>query len=285
MDTVIPSDVETHLKKLISSSSDQWAKTEDSFDRIKELWLKKDKLFSDQIALLAMDEVEHLDKEDERGILLLTYSGSLVSLGCGKQRTMEYASIKLRGDVPDIIKADKVQITSQLKKGAAATFSGGSVQNTSSLYKIVVCKEGVSIDEQEKRIREATIFITNSFIHLNRDLTVMDRDNNIDQFNKKEMIRYIASKNGVSQKLAKEIVDDYTFMAETGLLLGKSISIGGLGKITLKWKPERKARIGRNPSTGEEITIAAKEAHYAPTFKFTGRIKEKSEMVEKREES
>jgi nucleoid DNA-binding protein len=271
----MPADVEKHLLTLVTESI--------SFDMIKELWIKKDKLFSDQIALLAMDEVNHLDENEERGILLLTYSGSLISLGCGKKRSMEYASIKLRGDVPDIIKAEKVSLGSSLDKGAIATFIGGQVQNTSSLYKIVVCREGVSIEEQEKRIREATIFITNSFIHLNRHLTIADGGNAIDQFNKKEMIRYIAGKNGVSQKVAKEIIDDFTLMAETGLLLGKTVSLGSLGKLSMKWKAEKKARLGRNPATGEEITIGAKEAHYAPAFKFSSKIKEKCEIIEKQD--
>jgi len=194
---------------------------------------------------------------------------------------MEYASIKLRGDVPDIIKAEKVSLNSDLNKGSIATFHGGQVQNTSSLYKIVVCRKGVSVEEQEKRIREATIFITNSFVHLNRHLTVAGGENSIDQFNKKEMIRYIAGKNGISQKKAKEIIDDFTLMAETGLLLGRTVSLGSLGKLTMKWKTERKARIGRNPATGEEITLAAKEAHYAPAFKFSSRLKEKCETIEK----
>jgi len=273
MSSPIPQDVERHLHSLVTDAI--------TFDMIKNLWLRKDKLFSDQIALLAMDEVNHLDMNDERGMLLLTYSGSLISLGCGKERTMEYASIKLRGDVPDIIKADKVSLSSALNIGDAASFQGGQVQNTSSLYKIVVCREGVSVEEQEKRVREATIFITNSFVHLNRDLTLAGGDGSIDQFNKKEMIRYIAGKNGVSQKLAKELIDDYMVMAETGLLLGKSVSLGSLGKLNMKWKAERKARIGRNPSTGDEITIAAKEAHYTPAFKFSSRIKEKCEIVEK----
>ncbi|MBI9097077.1 MAG: HU family DNA-binding protein [Spirochaetaceae bacterium] len=273
MSSPIPSDVERHLHSLVTGDI--------TFDMIKDLWVKKDKLFSDQIALLAMDEVDHLDKDEDRGILLLTYSGSLISLGCGKERTMEYASIKLRGDVPDIIKSDRVSLTSDLNKGSIATFDGGQVQNTSSLYKIVVCREGVSVEEQEKRIREATIFITNSFVHFNRDLTLANGGTAMDQFNKKEMIRYIAGKNGVSQKLAKELIDDFTIMAETGLLLGKSVPLGSLGKLSMKWKAERKARLGRNPATGEEITIAAKEAHYSPSFKFSSRIKEKCEIVEK----
>lgn len=272
MNASIPSDVERHLQTLVTENI--------TFDMIKELWLKKDKLFSDQIALLAMDEVDHLDMNEERGILLLTYSGSLISLGCGQIRSMEYASIKLRGDVPDIIKAEKVSLSSPLDKGSAATFEGGQVQNTSSLYKIVVCREGVSVEEQEKRVREATIFITNSFVHLNRDLTLAV-GGSLDQFNKKEMIRYIAGKNGVSQKMAKELIDDYMIMAETGLLLGKTVSLGSMGKLNMKWKAERKARIGHNPATGEEITIAAKEAHYTPSFKFSSRMKEKCEIVEK----
>ncbi len=273
MNASIPSDVERHLHTLVTENI--------TFDMIKELWMKKDKLFSDQIALLAMDEVDHLQMNEERGILLLTYSGSLISMGCGKERSMEYASIKLRGDVPDIIKADKVSLSSHLDKGDAATFEGGQVQNTSALYKIVVCREGVSVEEQEKRVREATIFITNSFVHLNRDLTLAGEGGSMDQFNKKEMIRYIAGKNGVSQKLAKELIDDYMIMAETGLLLGKTVSLGSMGKLNMKWKAERKARIGRNPASGEEITIAAKEAHYTPSFKFSSRIKEKCEIVEK----
>lgn len=273
MSSPIPSDVERHLHTLVTD--------EITFDMIRDLWVRKDKLFSDQIALLAMDEVDHLEKNEERGILLLTYSGSLISLGCGNERTMEYASIKLRGDVPDIIKAENVKLTSPLHKGSVATFDGGQVQNTSSLYKIVVCREGVSVEEQEKRVREATIFITNSFVHLNRDLTLAGNESNIDQFNKKEMIRYIAGKNGVSQKLTKELIDDYLTMAETGLLLGKTVPVGSLGKLSMKWKAERKARLGRNPATGEEITIAAKEAHYAPSFKFASRIKEKCGTIEK----
>lgn len=36
--------------------------------------------------------------------------------------------------------------------------------------------------------------------------------------------------------------------------------IGGLVQLTVRVKPAAKARTGRNPATGEEITIAAKPA-------------------------
>ena len=44
--------------------------------------------------------------------------------------------------------------------------------------------------------------------------------------------------------------------------LGKAgkVRIGGLVQLTVRMKPAKKARKGRNPATGEEITIAAKPA-------------------------
>ena len=38
------------------------------------------------------------------------------------------------------------------------------------------------------------------------------------------------------------------------------VRIGGLVQLTVRMKPAQKARKGRNPATGEEITIAAKPA-------------------------
>jgi DNA-binding protein HU-beta len=38
------------------------------------------------------------------------------------------------------------------------------------------------------------------------------------------------------------------------------VKIGGLVQLTVRVKPAQKARKGRNPATGDEITIAAKKA-------------------------
>jgi DNA-binding protein HU-beta len=40
----------------------------------------------------------------------------------------------------------------------------------------------------------------------------------------------------------------------------QKVKIGGLVQLTVRVKPATKARPGRNPATGEEITIAAKPA-------------------------
>jgi DNA-binding protein HU-beta len=40
----------------------------------------------------------------------------------------------------------------------------------------------------------------------------------------------------------------------------QKVKIGGIVQLTVRVKPATKARQGRNPATGEEITIAAKPA-------------------------
>ena len=40
----------------------------------------------------------------------------------------------------------------------------------------------------------------------------------------------------------------------------QKVRIGGLVQLTVRVRPAQKARKGRNPATGEEITIAAKPA-------------------------
>ncbi len=279
MELNLPEEIEAHLRRILETSGEEWSREEGALEKLESLWLKKETLFDEQIALLGMENVTSVNKEDPRGMLFLTFSGSLVSLGYGTERWMEYASIKMRTDVPSIINCEKTSLAENLQRGKVAPFTHGPLKKTSALYKIVVCPEGVSPSEQDKRVREATVFLTNSFVHLNREVTMPIQDVETDQFNKKNIVSYLAGKSGLSQDKIRTIVDDYTYMLETGLLLGKTVSLGKIGRLSLKVKPKRKARIGRNPQTGEEITIPAKEAHMSPVFRFSSTVKEKAERL------
>ena len=276
MEQNLPEEIEAHLKRILQSSQEDWSKEAGALEKLESLWLKKDSLFDEQISLLGMENVSSLDKEDTRGALLLTFSGSLVSLGYGSQRWMEYASIKMRSDVPDIVNCEKTSLAEDLKRGKTAQFTQGPLKKTSALYKIMVCSGEVSPSEQDKRVREATVFLTNSFVHLNREVTMPVQGVETDQFNKKNIVSYLSRKSGLSQEKVRMIMDDYTYMLETGLLLGKTVSLGKMGRFSLKVSPKRKARLGRNLQTGEEITIPAKESHMSPVFRFSSSLKEKA---------
>ena len=58
-----------------------------------------------------------------------------------------------------------------LAVGEAATLRGGPIASTSALLTIAACDPSVTAEEQEKRIREATIFLTNGFVKINRTVT------------------------------------------------------------------------------------------------------------------
>ncbi|MCG8481201.1 MAG: HU family DNA-binding protein [Spirochaetales bacterium] len=93
------------------------------------------------------------------------------------------------------------------------------------------------------------------------------------------MIKNVAAHNDTTQTAVKAIVDDFLGTVEAGVLLGKRVSIGGLGRLELSVKPARKARMGRNPATGEEILIPSKPATSAPKMSFGSAFKERSSRV------
>jgi DNA-binding protein HU-beta len=70
---------------------------------------------------------------------------------------------------------------------------------------------------------------------------------------KSQMLGRLAEKTGVSKKAASQFVDELVKLAYKEAK--NTFTIPGLGKLVLV---DRKARIGRNPATGEQIQIPAK---------------------------
>ncbi len=250
-------------------------------EKLASIWTEKFRLFTGQIAALDMVSVSELAADDDRAAIFLTYSGSLISLGPrrGKDRWLEYASIKLRVDVPELVRGDKANLASAAIVDQAAVFEGTSLKRSSALYRIAVCPAGTSPDEQERRVREATVYLTNGFIKLNRTLSLQGADE-VDQFTSKAIVNYVAKKNGVTQSTARGIIDDFLSMIETGMLLGERVSVGKLGSASLRHQAARKARIVKNLKTGEDLLVPAKPAAMAPKFNFSQSVKEKATNVD-----
>jgi len=75
-----------------------------------------------------------------------------------------------------------------------------------------------------------------------------------------QMISAVAERAEMTKADAKRVLDalDEVLIQEIGN--AQKVRIGGLVQLTVRVKPAQKARKGRNPATGEEITIAAKPA-------------------------
>jgi nucleoid DNA-binding protein len=70
----------------------------------------------------------------------------------------------------------------------------------------------------------------------------------------------VADRAEISKAEAKRVlaVLDEIVLEELGN--AQKVRVGGLVQLTVRVKPAQKARKGRNPATGDEITIAAKPA-------------------------
>lgn len=254
-------------------------------DDYKELlaknWQAKYELFTSQAKALGMQETERMETDDGRGIIILTYSGSLVSMGPAQEggRWLEYAAIKLRTDVPDIISGTGAVLANPPAKDQPLAYKKGPIESTSAVYRIVVCGSDLSFGEQDRRVREAAIFLTNGFIKLNRGLSQV-REPGAEQFTLNGIARYLAGKNGLSIVQTKQLLDDFFSTAESGLLLGERVSMGRLGHMSLKVKAAQKARVVKNPQTQAEILIPAKPETPVPRMVFSAASKEKSAMVD-----
>jgi integration host factor subunit alpha len=73
---------------------------------------------------------------------------------------------------------------------------------------------------------------------------------------KADIVEKIYEKVGFSKKESAELVETVFDLIKTTLEEGDKIKIAGFGNFVVKEKSDRR---GRNPQTGEEITIVARK--------------------------
>jgi len=72
---------------------------------------------------------------------------------------------------------------------------------------------------------------------------------------KTQLVALLAEKFSLTKNAAKEILDELAKLAVAETKKTGSFTMPGIGKIVLS---KRKARVGRNPQSGEPIKIPAK---------------------------
>ena len=84
---------------------------------------------------------------------------------------------------------------------------------------------------------------------------------------KADIAKAVYNKIGYSKVHCEDLVDSFFEMIKDHLKKGTGVQIHGFGKFILK---DKKARRGRNPQTGEELTIKARRVllfHASEIFK------------------
>jgi DNA-binding protein HU-beta len=72
---------------------------------------------------------------------------------------------------------------------------------------------------------------------------------------KAQTVSFFAKKFDISKKIASSIIDEMAGLAIAETKKAGAFTFPGIGKLVLV---KRKARVGRNPATGEPINIPAK---------------------------
>ena len=72
---------------------------------------------------------------------------------------------------------------------------------------------------------------------------------------KSQLLNVMAEKTGLQKKDVANFLDEYAALAYKEVKTGGEFVVPGFGKLV---KAHRKARMGRNPATGEAIQIKAK---------------------------
>lgn len=88
--------------------------------------------------------------------------------------------------------------------------------------------------------------------------------------NNSELAEALAAALGLTKADARQAVDSVFDLITDAAAKGEEISLNGFGKFKIKDSP---AREGRNPATGETITIkASKKLSFAPAKAVTDRL-------------
>jgi DNA-binding protein HU-beta len=75
-----------------------------------------------------------------------------------------------------------------------------------------------------------------------------------------QLLAAVADRAEFTKADTKRVLDALEAVVLDELSNAQKVRIGGLVQLTVRVKPAQKKRPGRNPATGEEITIAAKPA-------------------------
>ncbi len=164
----IPEHVRDHIKSITASSG--LPETDESVERIAQAWLEKRNAFEARISEFHMEEWDEFAKEEDRGALVMTYSGSLLTLGplVGGKRPAEYASIELRQDVPKSAGDKSASLAEDIRIDEPVVFSKGPIRKSSAVFKIAVLTERLEPKEELERLSEATQILSEDFVEVNK---------------------------------------------------------------------------------------------------------------------
>ena len=166
----VPEAVQDHIRSITKTSG--LPENEESMEQLASAWLEKKEIFEQRVSEKGMEEIEEFGAAEERGALLLTYSGSLLTVGplVDGKRTVDYTSIGIRRDVPDHSSADATALKEDVAVDSVATFTNGPVKSSSAVYMIAVTIDELEPEVEEELLSDVTKVLADDFIEVNKTI-------------------------------------------------------------------------------------------------------------------
>ncbi len=162
--------IQNHIKQIAKTSG--LPVGDETYEKLASAWEDKRKCFEDGIAENNLEEVQFFSRDEEKGAVALTYSGSLINIGPlvdGKRRA-EYTSIGLRVDVPGTALEESSELASDIETDAVIAFAKGPIQQSSPIFKIAVSTEKLDAEEEEALLTQVTQDIAEEFVEVNKTI-------------------------------------------------------------------------------------------------------------------
>ncbi len=166
----IPEEIQSHIRQITKTSG--LPDAEESVEEIARAWLEKKQTFENKLDEFEMEEIDCFAVDELRGALLLTYSGSILTIGPTAEgvRNVEYVSVGLRQDVPETASNLESQLASDVMIDEAASFTSGPIQKSSAIHKIAVSSKDLTPDEESEMLADATQILAEEFVEINKTI-------------------------------------------------------------------------------------------------------------------
>ena len=166
----IPEPIQEHIRQITKTSG--LGDGDDAVETIAQAWLEKKEIFEKRVEENNLEEADSFEADDPQGALLLTYSGSLVSVGplVDGSRNVEYASIGLREDVPERAANDESKLAGEVTIDSVAEFDPGPIKKSSAILIIAAPKEPRAPEADEQLLSNVTQVLAEDFVEVNKTI-------------------------------------------------------------------------------------------------------------------
>ena len=159
--SILKSRIKTQIDNLIDSENLQRDIYREIFARS---WIDREAVFDRYLEQYGMNTIKKIPNKGTLGFILLTYSGSLITVGplINGKRSGLYFNTGLRKLVPQKIVIENCLWEGEIKADQPVYFLDGPVKQSSPIYRMAVLKDSGSVvtADAEKKIFTAAEKIT-----------------------------------------------------------------------------------------------------------------------------